>query len=422
MIVQPILSLDHPKISSSIIGDVRHSLTELFQQIQLNFDGNAVTKIQFEESPKGRSVRLYTNSEKDVPTLLFIPKSKKALRITKPNGYTACVQGDIAASVKLALKHLRWNAQDIKIFTHPEPRPLSPDNPQAKKSLLSHPTIISLYKNSYYLASILRVVSFALGKLNTIAKPTLEIGKIIQAHAHLLGLLSSILTIVSGLVNLVPETRNLIAAVKEYSLSKTISNKSETRINTIKMIYYSIRILAILAQIGLGIAAIACPHFALTILIVTIVIFVILYVPESAISIKLSNQNIKYIDSHYIYYQNGILKNDKLSMEEKENAAAQFIFRVFGSKTNRRDPLEQRDLIREIFSKENIKTETTVTVKGSPTALRTPFALGFLEETQTCEETKKITFSETVSQCFSRFLESQKTMKMLAFCGLQVMN
>jgi hypothetical protein len=123
---------------------------------------------------------------------------------------------------------------------------------------------------------------------------------------------------------------------------------------------------------------------------------------------------------------NGILKNDRLTHIEKEDAAARFIHRIF-FKTKRRSLLEKRipsQMIDEIFSKDYVQKSKRVSVRGTPTALRTPFAFGFLEETETTEEGVPAdgNILELIDRCFQRHLESLSTTQKLAMFGLTVLN
>jgi hypothetical protein len=83
-------------------------------------------------------------------------------------------------------------------------------------------------------------------------------------------------------------------------------------------------------------------------------------------------------------------------------------------------------MIDEIFSKDYIQRGKHVSVRGTPTALRTPFAFGFLDEREVADEVVPPPAADdilgVIDRCFQCHLESLSTTKKLAMFGLTILN
>lgn len=421
-----VINLDHPKISPILAEEVRSSLAEIFNKTQIVFDEHCIKDICFDQTSNGRKFSILSKNQQGQSEQieLFIPFTIDAVHITKSDGSTGYLKGNIVKIARNAFQQLEWSAYDYGIFTHKIDLPSEETHQSSTKKAserMIREKINFAQKVAYGVAGVGKIVSFVLGKLQNVFSASSKIGSIIQSHITVIDAVASGVVIFVGTIQLALESFQLYKAYKEYQIAKKLGNESEMEIAKLKMIKYAVRITAALGQIALGILSIACPHLGLLFIILSICIFITFYLPDSALTASIATKMMKYTDGHLNYYLKSILGNEKLTKDEREAAASRFMHRILYSNTESKDPIDlaKRELIGDIFSEKNCQPKKKTIVKGTPTALRTPFAFGFLEEEDQTPETG-MDISQTVPECLKNFIDSQSLKKTLALVGLNV--
>jgi uncharacterized membrane protein len=427
------LCLEQQKMSRTIKDEACSAVADCFKKSNILF---AEGSIHVKDLCKADAKRTFTVLYKDPgsiekeATISVFKDPSKPIEITLNTGIKIHPFPATVANLKKRLCFLEWNALDARALEEEvcreeepeqdkktEPSPPSFTTFQKLSYVLSHPKLLSMQERTILLSTIFRVLSFSLGKLNML--PTIPSNFLIYIHAHatFLSYVSSALGIASSTLLLIAEVRNIVRFICDLKIAKANKNKKEIDIVTKKIIYSSIRITALLIQLTLAIVSIACPNIGLILIILMLFSFIMLYIPESITSVRLTQTNIKYLEKIHEYFTKAILRSTVLSDDEKEKMTVKFYHRTFAAKTTKNTSASTTQLLRDIFLPTTPDSITVVTAK-SPTALTSFGADPFLNVQEVLPPVHKRTHL-TVDELFTRYLEAQKYQNKLARIGLQ---
>jgi len=421
-----ILRLDHPKISPVITTELRDALTKLYKQANLQIDTKAFSEISLSHFKNRKTITVYSEGKKNKNELYF-PKSQNAVVITKSDGTRVRIQGEVINPAKQSFKHLKWSANDLEIFkskSSMEPTSCTRSLPDVFKAILTTPKIIKAQKAGYLIVTIIKCIDFVLGKLNSFAQPTSIISQLILANGKLFETLVPAILIFTGALSFFLECSQVIKACHDFKLAQKHAKAQEIQIAKLKIIRYTIRLIAAITQIGLGILTITCPQLSLLIIILSILIFIMSYAPECFLIYKIAEKTNTYANAHFIYYTKGIIENKNLSHKEKECAALKFIDRMIFTKKDFSKPKEamSRQLLKEIFSENNFRPKKKRFALKSPLSFRNGFSYGEVKEIKDPnKDLKEQDFCISISRAFKRSNKEQEYSKFLSKLGLGIL-
>ena len=421
-----IIRLNHPKISPVITTELKDTLTKLYKQANLQIDTKAFSEISLSRLKRKKIISVYSEGKKN-KTELYFPKFQNAVVITKPDGTKVRIQGEVIIAAKQSFKHLKWSANDLEIFKSKSSQELPPSSrslPDIFKAILSTPKIIKAQKAGYLTVTISQVIDFVLGKLHIISQPSSIISQLILANGKLFETLVPAILIFSGTLSFFIECSQVIKACHDYKMAQKHAKAQEVQIAKLKIIRHTIRLIAAISQIGLGILTLTCPHLSLLIIILSILIFILAYAPESVLIYKIADKTQNYANAHFNYYTKGIIENKKLSHQEKERATLKFIHRMIYTKKDfpRSNKVMSRQLLKDIFSENNFRPRKKRFEHGSPLGYRSGFLCEELREIQDPnKDLREKDFCFTLSRAFKRSNKEQEYSKFLSKIGLGIL-
>ena len=325
--------LQHYKYSGCIQKKSEVAVSRFFESIG---DRNCYLGQDHTINVDGHSIRV---GEKK---LWFKPGSKSVI-IREAHGKNRMVNGQAAVNLRSGIKELQDHAAILNLAKHSfwdrfssffiRSNTLTSTSMAGAPALISKPFAEEIRKHS--LKAIL-AISFLM-KGAELSKPLAGFifkAPLLTLAVNVIGYCGAAFQLVEGGLSLLFGSIELFQGIKHYQIAKQVHDVNGMIIARQRIIFGLIYLAEGMLWISLAVLFIIFPHVAVVFCAVSIVFTILQYtfravfVADSATSLAKTVQTLRCVDQHRWNYEMGILKNEKLSLIEKQQATRGFIQRL----------------------------------------------------------------------------------------------
>jgi len=310
-----VFPLQHCKYSSEISENAIDALSKIFKS---SIDRE---NLELSVAMNGHNVQIGNKK------LWFKPGSKTVI-VQENDQQERSIDGKTALQVRQALKELHDHAIVLNVVEGERFPSVIPT-----KKLMATP-FGEAVKKKVCIASLVAFILLKGIDLSHTAANYFADAATLSIFVQIIGRCSASFKLVQGSLSLLFGTIELIQGIRLYRQAKAAHDAQGVTIAKQRIVYGIICLCECILWTTLGIIFLACPQAAATVGAINIACTVVQYIfqtvsfADSATSLALAVKTLKSIERYRLRFEMGILKNQQLTLEEKQIASRRFLQRL----------------------------------------------------------------------------------------------